>query len=148
MIGNPGFIYKSDKKGLIKKITNLFEEGRTEMAGKKMPEWKQGSLFGMKERMWLPVSPVLSPNRIYLLNIERLRARLDQAQMASPPGAPAWPQYLFFRDGKLGVRGIWDRVIGVLKSRGRVNLFRGNRPSVPQQRQTYSSLFEKTLHLQ
>jgi len=38
---------------------------------------------------------------------------------------------LFSGTGSLGIRRIWDRVIGVLKSRGRVNLSRGNWPSVP-----------------
>jgi len=34
-MGNRGFMYKREKGDRIKKITDLFEEGRTEMAGMK-----------------------------------------------------------------------------------------------------------------
>jgi len=36
-------------------------------------------------------------------------------------------EYLFFLGWEVGVRRIWDRVIGVSKSQGQVNLSRGNR---------------------
>jgi len=48
--------------------------------------------YWLEGELWLLVSPVLSPNRIYLLNIERLEARLDQAPRAPPSGTPAGQQ--------------------------------------------------------
>jgi len=48
-MGNRSFVYKREKKDRIKKIMDIFEEGRTEMAGKKI---KQGSLFGMTYITW------------------------------------------------------------------------------------------------
>jgi len=46
------FIYKRKKKDRIKKIMDLFEEGRTEMAGKENAGMKTSSLFGMTYITW------------------------------------------------------------------------------------------------